>query len=145
MNRARARRRVIKDVSEISPLIKYLLFGFNVIFWVSLKRITRNFIYLKIKKLNSFKLLGFLIFGIGIYAWIEKDTFTRLSSLSIGILFDPAFIFLVIGLMVFIIGFCGCVGALRENTLLLLLVSAFKLVILISINELISIYIYIIF
>ena len=34
MNRARAKRPIRKDVSEISPIIKYLLFGFNVIFWV---------------------------------------------------------------------------------------------------------------
>ena len=43
--------------------------------------------------------------------------------MSIGVLFDPAFVFLVVGLFVFIIGFCGCVGALRENTNLLLIVS----------------------
>lgn len=90
-----------RDSTEVSPLIKYLLFGFNVIFW----------------------LVGFAIFGIGIYAWVEKETFTRLSSLSIGVLFDPAFIFLVVGGFVFIIGFCGCVGALRENTMLLVLFS----------------------
>ena len=85
----------------MSPLIKYLLFGFNVIFW----------------------LVGFAIFGIGIYAWVEKETFNRLNSLSIGVLFDPAFIFLVVGGFVFIIGFCGCVGALRENTMLLVMFS----------------------
>ena len=68
------------------------------------------------------KLVGFSVFAIGIYAWIEKETFTRLNNLSIGILFDPAFIFLVVGSFVFVIGFCGCVGALRENTTLLLVV-----------------------
>ncbi|CAF0765788.1 unnamed protein product [Brachionus calyciflorus] len=86
-----------KETSEISPLIKYLLFGSNVILW----------------------LFGFFLFGVGVYAWIEKDTFTRLSNLSV-IIFDPAFIFLVVGSFVFVIGFCGCVGALRENTNLLL-------------------------
>ena len=69
------------------------------------------------------KLVGILVFGVGIYAWIEKDTFTRLSNLSIGVLFDPAFLFLVVGSFVFVIGFCGCVGALRENTNLLFGVS----------------------
>jgi hypothetical protein len=34
MNRGRIKRPIRKDVSEISPIIKYLLFGFNVIFWV---------------------------------------------------------------------------------------------------------------
>jgi hypothetical protein len=66
------------------------------------------------------------VFGIGIYAWIEKETFTRLSNLSIGVLFDPAFLFIVVGVFVFVIGFCGCVGALRENTTLLLVVSTLK-------------------
>lgn len=94
-------RRPRKDRSEISPLIKYLLFIANVLLW----------------------LVGFALFGIGIYAWIEKDTFARLSNMSIGILLDPAFIFLVVGLFVFVIGFCGCVGALRENTNLLLMFS----------------------
>lgn len=94
-------RRPRKDRSEISPLIKYLLFISNVLLW----------------------LVGFCLFGIGIYAWIEKDTFARLSNMSIGILLDPAFIFLVVGLFVFVIGFCGCVGALRENTNLLLMFS----------------------
>ena len=69
------------------------------------------------------KLVGFTVFGIGIYAWIEKETFTRLSNLSIGVLFDPAFLLIVVGIFVFVIGFCGCVGALRENTTLLLVVS----------------------
>ena len=63
------------------------------------------------------------MFGIGIYAWIEKETFANISNLSVGVLFDPAFIFLVVGSLVFIIGFCGCVGALRENTTLLLIVN----------------------
>lgn len=70
---------------------------------------------------------GFAVFGVGIYAWIEKDTFNRLTTMSTGVLFDPAFIFLVVGLFVFIIGFCGCVGALRENTNLLLIVNNLKL------------------
>lgn len=29
-------RRPRKDSSEVSPLIKYLLFGFNVLFWVNM-------------------------------------------------------------------------------------------------------------
>lgn len=100
-------RRPKKDRSEISPLIKYLLFISNVLLW----------------------LVGFALFGIGIYAWVEKDTFAKLSNMSIGILLDPAFIFLVVGLFVFIIGFCGCVGALRENTNLLLVVKKTSIIV----------------
>ena len=117
-------RRPRKDSSEVSPLIKYLLFIFNVLFWVIIIKVIiiiknlKNYYFLKQKQ----KLVGFAVFGIGIYAWIEKDTFNKLTTMSIGVLFDPAFVFLVVGLLVFIIGFCGCVGALRENTNLLLIV-----------------------
>lgn len=34
MHKGVRRRRIRKDDSEINPVVKYLLFGFNVIFWV---------------------------------------------------------------------------------------------------------------
>jgi len=90
------RRRRIRDTSEVSCCLKYVIFGFNVIFW----------------------LLGLCILAIGIWAWSEKDTFNNLSKLT-NITLDPAFIFIWAGAVTFIIGFTGCVGALRENTALL--------------------------
>jgi len=43
----------------------------------------------------------------------------RLTNVAL----DPAMLFIMIGGVMFIIGFAGCVGALRENTKLLIFVS----------------------
>jgi tetraspanin-5 len=65
-----------------------------------------------------------MIAAIGIYAWIEKDTFDNFGRLTMGgtLFFDPALVFVLVGIFMFFIGFAGCVGSLRENTCLLLFV-----------------------
>jgi len=65
-----------------------------------------------------------MIAAIGIYAWIEKDTFDNFGRLTMGgtLFFDPALVFVLVGIFMFCIGFTGCVGSLRENTCLLLFV-----------------------
>lgn len=60
--------------------------------------------------------------AVGVWAWNEKDMFNNLSKLTT-IALDPAFILICTGTITFIIGFAGCVGALRENTCLLAAVS----------------------
>jgi len=92
-SRSKRRRR---NHSEVSCCLKYVIFGFNVIFW----------------------LIGLSILAIGVWAWTEKDTFNNLSLLT-NVALDPAFIFIWAGAITFVIGFTGCVGALRENTALL--------------------------
>ena len=84
-------------------VVRYLMFGVNILFWI----------------------LGFLIAAIGIYAWIEKDTFDNFGRLTMGgtLFFDPALVFVLVGVFMFCIGFAGCVGSLRENTCLLLFVN----------------------
>lgn len=62
--------------------------------------------------------------AVGIWAWTEKDTFSNLQRLT-NVALDPAFILIVAGAVTFIIGFTGCVGALRENTCLLSMVIHF--------------------
>jgi tetraspanin-5 len=117
-HRSKRRRR---NHSEVSCCLKYVIFGFNVIFW----------------------LIGLSILAIGVWAWTEKDTFNNLSLLT-NVALDPAFIFIwagniiqqlpfptfntrssVLGAITFVIGFTGCVGALRENTALLAAVKPF--------------------
>ena len=73
---------------------------------------------------DSMKILGLMIAAIGIYAWIEKETFENFGRLTMGgtLFFDPALLFVLVGIFMFFIGFAGCVGSLRENTCLLLFV-----------------------
>ncbi|XP_021957231.1 tetraspanin-5 [Folsomia candida] len=91
-----------RDESEVSCCLKYLIFGFNVIFW----------------------LMGLFILGVGVWAWSEKETLSNLSKLT-RVALDPAFILVLVGSMTFVIGFTGCVGALRENTCLLAVYAIF--------------------
>ncbi|XP_054156117.1 tetraspanin-5-like isoform X2 [Oppia nitens] len=82
--------------SEISCCLKYLIFGSNVIFWLT----------------------GLLVCVVGVWAWTEKEVFNNLTRIT-NIALDPAFIMICVGCLAFTIGFTGCVGALRENTCLL--------------------------
>ncbi|KAE8630787.1 hypothetical protein XENTR_v10000960 [Xenopus tropicalis] len=88
---------------EVSCCIKYFIFGFNVIFW----------------------LLGITFLGVGLWAWSEKGVLSNISSITDLGGFDPVWLFLVVGGVMFILGFAGCIGALRENTFLLKFFSVF--------------------
>lgn len=68
------------------------------------------------------QLLGGLICAAGLWAWSEKDMFNNIGQVT-QIPLDPALFLIIGGAVVFVIGFTGCVGALRENTVLLLIVS----------------------
>ncbi|KAJ7391636.1 Tetraspanin-5 [Desmophyllum pertusum] len=83
-----------KDRTEVSCCVKYLLFFFNVFFWV----------------------IGSLTVAIGLYARFEK---TEYQDFFNDIMMDPAFALIIVGGIMFIIGFTGCIGALRENVCLL--------------------------
>ncbi|XP_046672077.1 tetraspanin-17-like [Homalodisca vitripennis] len=76
-----------------------------------------------------FQLVGLGILSVGVWAWSEKDTFSNLSRLA-NVALDPAFVLIIAGTVTFIIGFTGCVGALRENTCLLAAYALFLAVIL---------------
>uniref|UniRef100_UPI00398F62DA tetraspanin-17 isoform X3 n=1 Tax=Pristiophorus japonicus TaxID=55135 RepID=UPI00398F62DA len=82
---------------EVSCCVKYVLFGFNIVFW----------------------LLGAAFLGIGLWAWAEKGVLSNISSITDLGGFDPVWLFIVVGGVMFILGFAGCIGALRENTFLL--------------------------
>lgn len=81
------------DFSFVSPVVKYLLFLFNFIFWV----------------------ISLVMVAIGVYARMMKHAEAALACLSV----DPAVMLLIVGILMFIITFCGCVGSLRENICLL--------------------------
>ncbi|KAM6474507.1 tetraspanin-17 isoform X3 [Python bivittatus] len=82
---------------QVSCCAKYLLFASNVLFW----------------------LLGAAFLAIGLWAWAEKGVLSNLSSITDLGGFDPVWLFLVVGGVMFVLGFAGCIGALRENTFLL--------------------------
>ncbi|XP_030755575.1 tetraspanin-5 isoform X1 [Sitophilus oryzae] len=89
-------RKYRRETTEVSSCLKYMIFGFNVLFWM----------------------LGLCILTVGVWAWSEKDIFNNLGKVANAAL-DPAFILICVGTVTFVIGFTGCVGALRENTCLL--------------------------
>ncbi|XP_036374045.1 tetraspanin-33 [Megalops cyprinoides] len=82
-----------EDFTFVSPIVKYLLFIFNMIFW----------------------LISMVMVSIGIYARIAKHAETAMSYLTV----DPAVLLMIVGVLMFLITFCGCVGSLRENICLL--------------------------
>ncbi|CAF97225.1 unnamed protein product, partial [Tetraodon nigroviridis] len=82
-----------EDYTYVSRVVKYLLFLFNFIFW----------------------LISMVMVSIGVYARMIKHAETALACLTV----DPAMMLLVVGILMFIITFCGCVGSLRENICLL--------------------------
>ncbi|XP_042192937.1 tetraspanin-5 [Callorhinchus milii] len=81
---------------QVSLLLKYTLFIFNILFW----------------------LVGIALLGVTFWAWSEKGVL-NIQSISDLNGFDPVWILLVVGIMCFILGCTGCIGALRENICLL--------------------------
>lgn len=75
------------------------MFFFNFLFWIS----------------------GLLLAGIGTYAVLDKWSsgqafkFTTLFD----VMFNIGFLLIIIGAIIFIVSFAGCIGALRENMFML--------------------------
>lgn len=66
--------------------------------------------------------MGCTLIAIGIWAVTEKSSISNINQLTNSV-FDPVLLLLVAGCIIFVIGFFGCVGALRENTIMLILVN----------------------
>lgn len=98
-HRRRRRRRIPTDFTYISGCVKYTMFFFNLLFLLA----------------------GALFVSIGTYAVIDKwtsgETF-RFENVY-DVLFNLAFLIIIVGGVVFIVSFAGCIGALRENLCLL--------------------------
>ncbi|XP_061822832.1 tetraspanin-14 [Nerophis lumbriciformis] len=85
------------DNAEVSCCYKYLMFSYNIIFWLA----------------------GVIFIAVGFWAWSEKGILLDLTQVTRLHGFDPVWLVLVVGAVTFILGFAGCVGALRENICLL--------------------------
>ncbi|KAL4613023.1 tetraspanin-14-like [Arapaima gigas] len=85
------------EAAEVSCCYKYLMFSYNIIFWLA----------------------GGAFIAIGFWAWSEKGVLLDLTQVTRMHGFDPVWLVLVVGAVTFILGFAGCVGALRENICLL--------------------------
>ncbi|OAF66342.1 hypothetical protein A3Q56_05932 [Intoshia linei] len=84
--------------SEISLCIKYFLFAFNTIFFIS----------------------GIFLFVVLVILIVKRDILSDLYDVSqfnsaSFIKFDPLVLIIFICLFIVIIAFAGCIGALREN------------------------------
>uniref|UniRef100_A0A8C7HKX5 Tetraspanin-5 n=1 Tax=Oncorhynchus kisutch TaxID=8019 RepID=A0A8C7HKX5_ONCKI len=66
--------------------------------------------------------IKYFIFGFNIIFWGVLSNISSITDLG-G--FDPVWLFLVVGGVMFILGFAGCIGALRENSFLLKFFSVF--------------------
>ncbi|XP_061086893.1 tetraspanin-14-like isoform X2 [Conger conger] len=83
--------------SEVSCFYKYLMFSYNILFWLA----------------------GAGFIAIGFWAWSEKGMLSDLTQVTRTHGLDPVWLVLIVGSITFILGFAGCVGALRENICLL--------------------------
>ncbi|KAL7889140.1 hypothetical protein AOLI_G00013980 [Acnodon oligacanthus] len=85
------------ESAEVSCCYKYLMFSYNIIFWLA----------------------GAAFIAAGFWAWSEKGVLSDLTQVTRMHGFDPVWLVLVVGAVTFVLGFAGCVGALRENICLL--------------------------
>ncbi|XP_059981965.1 tetraspanin-14 isoform X2 [Lagenorhynchus albirostris] len=65
------------------------------------------------------QLAGVVFLGVGLWAWSEKGVLSDLTKVTRMHGIDPVVLVLMVGVVMFTLGFAGCVGALRENICLL--------------------------
>merc|ERR1711959_389276 len=86
-------------------VVRGLFFVFNFVFWV----------------------LGIVVLGIGIYSRIETDTWKDLINSET--IFETANLLISAGVIVAVIGFLGCCGAIKKWQWMLVVYSVLVLVI----------------
>lgn len=97
---SRERRNLeLRDRTYISLWVKYTMFAFNFLFWI----------------------VGGIMVAIGFWAfWDKYTTYGEIRvKTAFDVILDLSIVLMIVGAVVFIISFAGCVGALRENTCLL--------------------------
>jgi len=91
--------RIPENFTYISSCVKYTLFFFNFLLWLS----------------------GLLLLGIGVYAALDKwasDEALKLQTIF-DVMVNIGFFLMIIGAIVSFVSLAGCIGALRENVCLL--------------------------
>lgn len=84
--------------------IKYLMFAFNFLFW----------------------LLGCAILGVGVWVRVDSEFEKYVDNTDdFNYLYTGAYILIVVGVIVMVIGFLGCCGAIRESQCMLVLFFVF--------------------
>jgi len=91
----RRRRRVPSGFTYISSCVKYTMFLFNFLFWMC----------------------GLLLVAVGVYATLDKWSNGEVFNLKTiyDVMFNLGFLLIIIGGIVCIVSFAGCIGSLREN------------------------------
>ncbi|XP_077999456.1 tetraspanin-17-like [Glandiceps talaboti] len=89
------KRRARQQQGQVNKCVKYSVFFYNFFFWI----------------------IGTLLLVFGILGLTSKEN-VNLDEIT-GLVVDPMWMFIVLGAIVFIISFAGCIGALRENTCLM--------------------------
>ncbi|XP_065795211.1 tetraspanin-33 isoform X2 [Muntiacus reevesi] len=61
------------------------------------------------------QVISMVMVAVGVYARLMKHAEAALACLAV----DPAILLIVVGILMFLLTFCGCIGSLRENICLL--------------------------
>jgi len=70
------------------------------------------------------QLAGLVLVGVGCWAFSEKNRLTDVVDVNslqskysdvFDVIFDLTIIIIILGVVIFVLSFVGCVGALREN------------------------------
>ena len=79
-----------------------------------------GFLTTKLIFVFPFQLLGCAILGVGIWVLFDKN-FSKYvdNSEHFNMLYTGAYVFIAVGLIIMIVGFFGCCGAIRENQCML--------------------------
>ncbi|KAK7814107.1 hypothetical protein U0070_020966 [Myodes glareolus] len=63
----------------------------------------------------GWEVISMVMVAVGVYARLMKHAEAALACLAV----DPAILLIVVGVLMFLLTFCGCIGSLRENICLL--------------------------
>jgi len=94
-----------RDVNHISAWVKYIMFFCNFGSW----------------------LVGGFTLGAGLWAYFDKVK-SGFTESPYQLFLDASVYMIIVGLMVFMVSWAGCIGALRENSCLLKVYSGFLLI-----------------